>query len=106
MRNTVKSLHVVLICTILFLGHLHMSSLVTSEEYEELELQIYETYDAHEGDSASISDEEVLMIGAAMVVIAPFQHIHVQRHPSGDGKRFKKVRKVLARQPAEAFTFE
>ena len=70
MRNLPKSLHVILICTILLLGHLHLSTLDTTQESEELELQIYETYEVQESDSASISDEEAMMLGVALVVIA------------------------------------
>ena len=70
MLNMAKSVHVILICTILLLGHLHLSTLDTTQESEELELQIYETYEVQESDSASISDEEAMMLGVALVVIA------------------------------------
>ena len=70
MRNLTKSIHVILICTILFLGHLHSNSILAPEETEELELKIYESFEAQESDSASISDDEAVMLGVALVVIA------------------------------------
>ena len=70
MRKAVKSTHVVLICTILLLGHLHLSTLIPVEESTELELQIYETYDVQESDSTSISEEDAILIGTILVIVA------------------------------------
>jgi hypothetical protein len=70
MWNAAKSVHVILICTILFLGHLHSSTVFPPEETEELELQIYETYDSQESDSASLSEDDIVLIGTVLVIIA------------------------------------
>jgi hypothetical protein len=70
MWNVAKSVHVILICTILFLGHLHSSTVFPPEETEELELQIYETYDSQESDSASLSEDDIVLIGTVLVIVA------------------------------------
>ena len=70
MRNLAKSIHVVLICAILGLGHLHSSNLIVTEETPELELEIYPIYEASEHEEATISDEEIAVLGTALVVVA------------------------------------
>ena len=70
MRNLSKSVHVILICTILLLGHLHSSTVFPPEETEELELQIYETFESQESDSASLSEDDMVLIGTVLVIVA------------------------------------
>ena len=70
MRNLAKSIHVVLICAILGLGHLHSSNLIVTEETPELELEIYPIYEASEHEEATISDEEIAVLGTVLVVVA------------------------------------
>ncbi len=70
MRNLAKSIHVVLICAILGLGHLHSSNLIVTEETPELELEIYPMYEASEHEEATISDEEIAVLGTVLVVVA------------------------------------
>ena len=70
MRNLAKSVHVVLICAILGLGHLHSSNLIVTEETPELELEIYTLYEASEHEEATISDEEIAVLGTVLVVVA------------------------------------
>ena len=70
MRNLAKSVHVVLICAILGLGHLHSSNLIVTEETPELELEIYPIYEASEHEEATISDEEIAVLGTVLVVVA------------------------------------
>ncbi len=70
MRNLAKSIHVVLICAILGLGHLHSSNLIVAEETPELELEIYPIYEASEHEEATISDEEIAVLGTVLVVVA------------------------------------
>ena len=70
MWNLAKSIHVVLICAILGLGHLHSSNLIVTEETPELELEIYPIYEASEHEEATISDEEIAVLGTVLVVVA------------------------------------
>ncbi len=70
MRNLAKSIHVALICVILLTGYLHSSSIVSIEDTEEIQLRIYDSYESHEDDSLLGLDEDVLLIGAVMLVVA------------------------------------
>ena len=70
MRNLAKSIHVVLICAILGLGHLHSSNLIVTEETPELELEIYPIFEASEHEESTISDEEIAVLGTVLVVVA------------------------------------
>ena len=70
MRKMAKSFHVVLICTVLFIGHLHTNNLIPSEETEEIELQMYELFESHESESEAVSEETTTLLVAAVVVIA------------------------------------
>ena len=70
MQKLAKSIHVVLICAILGLGHLHSSNLIVVEETPKLQLEIYPTYEASEHEEATISDEEIAALGTVLVVVA------------------------------------